>query len=83
MQIHVKNKDYGFFSEQPITVTRLEDGEIVYCNHAQAVEEEFSQEFSFNDGTYVEVNKSFLKCYKCGAFKDLTYLNNDWEYIDD
>lgn len=108
MQIHVKNSNYGFFSEEPITVTRTEEAlseccgaevvhgfcrdckehaepmaEIVWCNHAEAVEEEFSDEHNFNDGTYIEVAKTFLKCYKCGAFKDMTYLSNDWEQIDD
>lgn len=80
MHINIKSNQYGFFSEEPITVTRSDyAGELVWCDHAQADEEQFSGEHYFDDGTFVEVNRRFLKCYKCGAWKDLTNLNNQWE----
>lgn len=37
MKILIKNRDYGFFTTKPISVTKTEDGLIVYCNHEGAI----------------------------------------------
>jgi len=77
MKILVNNKDYGFFSAQPITVQvidwhRDEDEpyeDVLWCNHDGAEEEEDAIHHAFNNGSNSEYTVSLLKCNKCEAYK--------------
>lgn len=58
MKIIVNNKDYGFFTSKPITVYRLDDSGMVWCNHDGAE----TTDVADGEGTRQE-----LVCDKCYA----------------
>lgn len=76
-QIYIKNKDLGWWSEQPITVQRFEtiyneddfDKELVWCNHAGFEEKEVENEYHTPDARTLEWTDRILICPKCGAYK--------------
>lgn len=78
MKVIVQDKDIW---DTPVTVQRFEltdpEGgiykELVWCNHAEAVDREETQEYHSPDGTYTEITTNYLECDKCGAVKVLNY----------
>lgn len=72
MKINVIKKDLGYFTQEPITVQRIEklddeDTEVVFCTHAGAVEEEKETwPTNYDDRTYIVTT---LVCDRCGAYK--------------
>lgn len=71
--IYVKNFDFGFFTEIPITVQKFEDNadgeaELVYCNHAGAVEEESTFDSVGFNGQHIQTTSKALACNKCDAY---------------
>ncbi len=74
MKINVIHKDFGYFSEVPITVQRFEpdwdgDMELVWCNHAGAESETFEKMVPRIDQPDIVWEDSILVCLKCGAFQ--------------
>ena len=70
MKIEVKHKDFGFFSETPITVQVIDKEEgVVWCNHDGFTEETDTIHHAFNDGTSSEYSINFYKCDKCDAYR--------------
>lgn len=78
MRIAVKNRDYGFFSAQPITVYRMDDSGIVWCNHDGCFEDDFDHDIIHNDDTITTVWDTYEVCDKCYAHR----LLGDEEWID-
>jgi len=78
MKISVLNKDLGFLTEKPITVQRFEfDGqedELVWCNHAGAIEEEVDNEIPNINGRDIAWTDRVLVC-KFGAYRFLEQDN--------
>lgn len=71
-KIYVRNHDHGFWTEEPVTVKRKEDGNIIYCDHAGAVEEEQENVMYRPDGRDIVWTSRALIC-GCGAYQ----LEND------
>lgn len=69
MKINVTNKDLGFFTQDFISVKRLEGGEIIFCNHAGANEEEVINYYYTPDARDLEWKSTLLVCDKCEAYK--------------
>lgn len=77
MKINVLHKDYGFFSEIPITVQKIDwhkdEGEgykdVYWCNHDGFTIEQDTIHHAFNDGTSSEYSINFYKCDKCDAYR--------------
>lgn len=77
MKIYVHNKDLGFWTQEPIPVTRYAtqydeddfDRELVWCNHAGAEEEEVENEINRIDQPDITWTDRVLVCRKCGAYK--------------
>jgi len=71
MKIQVSNRDFGFFSSQPITVYRVEnddDDTIVWCNHWGATVEDV-------EDYYGHVTTQEF-CDKCGAWRQVATDDN-------
>lgn len=72
--IYVKNKDFGFWTQEPISVKRMEtindegEQEVVYCNHAGAEEREEQHETYRQDQEDIVYKSRMLVC-ECGAYK--------------
>lgn len=64
--IPVLSKDLGFWTQTEVTVTKKEDGIIVWCNHADT---DFEQESKYQ----VSVTEY---CNKCEAYRDVH--DPDW-----
>lgn len=81
-KIFIKSYDFGFYTSRNITAQRFElteDGpELVWCNHAGAVEEITEHEDVNPDGTDRVWHTTTLNCDKCGAYKieGLPYWDN-------
>lgn len=81
MKIDVNNKDLGFFTQEPITVQSItREGEVLFCNHAGAGEQDLISEM-YNPVTeeHKQWTTSVLVCDKCGAVKR---KYEDWEQVD-
>lgn len=73
MKIFVNNKDLGFFTQEEITAQIVSpEGELLFCNHAGAVEEHQEDDFL---GTPIDRYVTF--CDKCEAYK--REGDNYWE----
>jgi hypothetical protein len=71
MNVAIKNFDLGWLTETPVTVTKKEDNEITWCNHANAFEDTIElagNPFSTIADTYTE---RVLICDKCDAWKEV------------
>lgn len=78
MRIVVDNKDYGFFSEKPITVQVIDPNEgVVWCNHDGAEEETVSFDHYNPDGQDMTHTENITYCDKCEAFK--REYEDEWE----
>lgn len=71
MRIYVNNKDYGFLTQEPITIQRFADDskeDLLWCNHAGA--EEVKQENQINriDQPDIVWTDKIMVC-KCGAYR--------------
>lgn len=80
-KIYIKNEDLGFWTETPITVQSFEiidkdEIDLVWCNHAGAIEEEHDGEVYNPNGTYHEWTQRVIVCNKCDAWRDA--LLDDW-----
>lgn len=80
MNIHVINKDLGFFTQEPITVQRFHsfDRELEWCNHAGAETQETENTIYRPDDTDTVWIAKTLVCDKCGAYQ----LPNDSFWYD-
>ena len=86
MKIFVKSEDFGFWTQEDITVQRVDFHEdedepykdVLWCNHAGATEEDTESEYMRSDGTVMEISNKALICDKCYAYKCL-----DEEYWQD
>lgn len=72
--ISVKNKDLGFWTQEPISVKRMEtindegEQEVIYCNHDGAEEREVENETYRADQPDIVWTSRPLIC-ECGAYK--------------
>lgn len=71
MKIAIRDRQYGFFSTQPITVQKLEDGLVTSCNHDGYYEEDLPQERIASDGTVREWTIKAELCDKCYAWRQV------------
>lgn len=79
MQIQVLNKDLGFFTATPITVQRRDtDGEILWCNHAEADTESELVHVPNPHGQDDEYTVNYEVCKKCNMFRREN--DTEWEY---
>lgn len=69
MRIPVKNRDYGFLSAKPVTVYRIDDSGIVWCNHDGYFEDDFDHDIIHNDDTITTVWDTYEVCDKCRAYR--------------
>lgn len=75
--IHIRNKDLGFFTQKEITVQRFasdigadpDDKEMIWCNHAGAIEDEIEQGIVRVDKPDIVWVERILECDKCTAWK--------------
>lgn len=74
MNILVRNKDLGFFTQKDVTVQRFAkiDGEIelLWCNHAGATSEEVENCDYKSEGTDWVTKQYIYACDKCPATRD-------------
>ena len=95
-QIFVHNKDFGFFTQEPITVQRKEvisedfngeqETDVVWCNHAEAEEVEEEHQTNNIDAPDMVWTDKALVCHKCKAYKfdgDTDWQNAPVEGVHD
>lgn len=80
MNILIDNHDLGFLTAQPITVQCFDGDELIYCNHAGAVEEVQHNQINLVDQPDILWYSRVLLCDKanCGAYK--REGDDCWEY---
>lgn len=72
MKITVLHKDYGWFSQIPVPVTRRENDDLLWCNHDGAIEEDItSQTWSYEREDVIEWTDVVMVCGKCGAYRPI------------
>lgn len=70
MKINVLNKDFGFLTEEAITVQRYDfEGNLVFCNHAGAIEETASVDIPRIEQQDISFMVTTLVCDKCEAYQ--------------
>ena len=69
IKIPVKSKDFGWWSQEPITVHRKEDDTIIWCNHHGAVAETQENTIHRIDEPDIDWQTSVEICDKCQAYK--------------
>lgn len=69
-KIFVKTHDFGFWTQEPVTVQVKYNGELMSCDHAGATEEEIINEM-YNPVTeeHKQWTTPILVCDKCGSTK--------------
>ena len=78
MRIAVKNEDLGFWTEVEIPVVRYEQDNIVYCNHAGAINDTlFHETYSYEREDVIQTHEPIMVCRKCGAFNRVH--DSEWE----
>ena len=70
-KIPVKNKDLGFWTQEPITVYRKEDDTIVWCNHDGYTTETEENTIYRIDSPDLTFNTVVDTCNKCSAWRTL------------
>lgn len=70
MKILVRNYDLGFFTAEPVTVARYEDGEIVWCNHADVEEATDTHDVYLPDQPDITYTVKLIVCKKCSAHRN-------------
>ena len=69
INIPVQNKNFGWWSQEPITVYRKEDDTIIWCNHHGATEECQENTIHRIDEPDIAWQTSVEICDKCQAYK--------------
>lgn len=73
MKIYIKEQDFGFWSEKPVTVQRVEKytdedepyTDVVWCNH---------------DGSWIDEYENVEYCDKCSAHRfNRNGLTEEWQ----
>ena len=68
--ITILNKDLGFFTESTVTIQRFdEEGDLIWCNHAGAEEEEAYNQVDRVDQSDLTWTEIIKVCDKCGAWQ--------------
>lgn len=79
-KIFINNKDLGFLTQEEVTVQRFEivDGEreLVWCNHAGAIEESVENEMTNPNGHDITWWDKIVVCDKCEAYRFVG--DNEW-----
>lgn len=81
IKIPVKNKDWGFWTEDAITVYRKENDEIIWCNH-EGYETETEEHTTHRIGERNLTWETIIDtCDKCQAYR----MNDDdyWQEAPD
>lgn len=71
MKIAVRNRDYGFFSAQPVSVQVYHKGYLISCNHDGYFEDEYDTDIIRSDDTIRTVWNTYEVCDKCNAYRQL------------